>query len=160
MHWLNSSQRSPGFFSLLVLLAVRGVRYLRRSNEEVQVGGILFDIFKPEVTGLNRGPKITPSVLQKKSRQISELFLLWPFICQETPKSVKVHTALIEDDEEEVGTATFGIVKGGWVHTGRRWSLFWRSPKIHRRCTCSKQSFDAQRFTYLSDAKNKGKGTV
>ena len=63
MHWLNSSQRSPGFFSLLVLLAVRGVRYLRRSNEEVQVGGILFDIFKPEVTGLNRGPKITPSVL-------------------------------------------------------------------------------------------------
>ena len=32
-----------GFFSLLVLLAVRGVRYLRRSNEEVQVHTALIE---------------------------------------------------------------------------------------------------------------------
>ena len=65
------------------------------------------------MTGLNRGPKITPSVLQTKSRQISELFFNFGFSSlRKTPKSVKVHTALI-DDEEEVGTATFGIVKGG-----------------------------------------------
>ena len=51
---------------------------------------------------------------KKNSRQISELFLLrFSFLSGKPPKSVKVHTALIEDDEEEVGTATFGIVKGG-----------------------------------------------
>ena len=32
-----------GFFSLLILLAVRGVRYLRRSNEEVQVHTALIE---------------------------------------------------------------------------------------------------------------------
>ena len=105
-------------------------------------------------------PRLLLQCCKKKVARFRNFFYFGLSFVRKTPKSVKVHTALIEDDEEEVGTATFGIVKGGWVHTGRRWSLFWRSPKIHRRCTCSKQSFDAQRFTYLSDAKNKGKGTV
>ena len=47
------------------------------------------------------------SLVAKKVASFQNCFFtqLWLFISQEKhPKSVKVHTALMEDDEEEVGT--------------------------------------------------------
>ena len=60
-------------------------------------------------------PRLLLQCCEKKTvARFRNFFLLrFSFLSGKPPKSVKVHTALIEDDEEEVGTATFGIVKGG-----------------------------------------------